>query len=161
MGQNYEVVVKQDDRIFVKLVIEYSTNSSLFSEMNSVIREVLEKDSIEEENVTNLVVTKEGKKVKIVLLYTKFNVPQLIKGKSEKEQIIAVLEQLGYSSEKIRKVELEKKWPNIDTVDDKVWKVEIDEHYYPDESLSQQSDENFISRKIGQVLGLKVSVSMY
>lgn len=160
MRQNYEVIVDKEDGIFSKIEIRYSTNLSLFAGMNPVIRKVLEEHSADQKNVTSLNVTKEGENVRIELIYTKFNLSKLIKGKNEKEQIIAVLEQLGYPIDKIRKVEYEKKW-NVDEVDDRVWKVEIDEHYDPDESRSQQSDEIYMSRMISRALGFEVSVSMY
>lgn|GEM_PF-5758540 len=160
MRQNYEVIVDKEDGIFSKIEIRYSTNLSLFAGMNPVIRKVLEEHSADQKNVTSLNVTKEGENVRIELIYTKFNLFKLIKGKNEKEQIIAVLEQLGYPIDKIRKVEYEKKW-NVDEVDDRVWKVEIDEHYDPDESRSQQSDEIYMSRMITRALGFEVSVSMY
>ena len=152
MRQNYEVIVDKEDGIFSKIEIRYSTNLSLFAGMNPVIRKVLEEHSADQKNVTSLNVTKEGENVRIELIYTKFNLFKLIKGKNEKEQIIAVLEQLGYPIDKIRKVEYEKKW-NVDEVDDRVWKVEIDEHYDPDESRSQQSDEIYMSRMITIALG--------
>lgn len=160
MRQNYEVIVDKEDGIFSKIEIRYSTNLSLFAGMNPVIRKVLEEHSADQKNVTSLNVTKEGENVRIELIYTKFNLFKLIKGKNEKEQIIAVLEQLDYPIDKIRKVEYEKKW-NVDEVDDRVWKVEIDEHYDPDESRSQQSDEIYMSRMITRALGFEVSVSMY
>ncbi len=160
MRQNYEVIVDKEDGIFSKIEIRYSTNLSLFAGMNPVIRKVLEEHSADQKNVTSLNVTKEGENVRIELIYTKFNLFKLIKCKNEKEQIIAVLEQLGYPIDKIRKVEYEKKW-NVDEVDDRVWKVEIDEHYDPDESRSQQSDEIYMSRMITRALGFEVSVSMY
>lgn len=161
MRQNYEVTVDKQDELFNKIEIRYFTNLSLFAGMNPVIKKVLEENSAGKKNVTSLNVTKEGESVKIELVYTKFNLSELIEGKNEKEQIIVVLEQLGYSIDKIKKVEYEKKWPNVDEVDDKVWKVEIDEHFDPDESLSQHSHERYMSRMISRALGFEVNVSMY
>lgn len=77
--------------------------------MNPVIKKVLEENSTDKKNVTSLNVTKEGESVKIELVYTKFNLSNLHKGKNEKEQIIAVLEQLGYTNDKIKAVEYTKK----------------------------------------------------
>lgn len=161
MRQNYEVTVDKQDEIFNKIEISYSTNLSLFAGMNPVIKKVLEENSADKKNVTSLNVNKEGESVKIELVYTKFNLSNLLKGKSEKEQIIAVLEQLGYTNDKIKAVEYTKKWPNVDEIDDKVWKVKIDEHYDPDESLSQHSHERYMSRMISRALGFEVDVSMY
>ena len=85
MRQNYEVTVDKEDRIFTKIEIAYYTNLSLFAGMNPVIRKVLEEHSADQKNVTSLNVTKEGERVKIELVYTKFNLSKLIKGKNEKE----------------------------------------------------------------------------
>lgn len=161
MRQNYEVTVDKQDEIFTKIEISYSTNLSLFSGINPVIQKVLQENFADKKNVTSLNVTKEGKKVKIELVYTKFNLSELLEGKNEKEQIIALLERLGYTDDKIKVVEYTKRCPNVDGIDDKVWEVKIDEHYDPDESLSQQSDEIYVSKMIRTVLGFKVDVSMY
>lgn len=161
MRQNYEVTVDKQDEIFTKIEISYSTNLSLFSGINPVIQKVLQENFADKKNVTSLNVTKEGKKVKIELVYTKFNLSELLEGKNEKEQIIDILEQLGYPNDKIRTVEYKKKWPNVDEVDEKVWKVEIDEHFDSDKSLSQHSHERYISQMISRALGFEVWVSMY
>ena len=105
MRQNYEVTVDKQDEIFTKIEISYSTNLSLFSGINPVIQKVLQENFADKKNVTSLNVTKEGKKVKIELVYTKFNLSELLEGKNEKEQIIDILEQLGYPNDKIRTVE--------------------------------------------------------
>lgn len=162
MIQNYEVTIEEDDGIFATIVIEYPTKlRSLFSGLNPVIRKVLDDHSVEQKNVINLNVTKNSKKVKIKLTYSKFDLVAITECKSEKEQIISLLNELGYTSEKIKKVEYEKEWPKCDELDDKIWKVELDEHFDPDESFSQHSYEFSMSKKISKVLGFKVSVSIY
>ena len=161
MKQDYNETVEKDDGIFATIVIEYSTKFNWFSEMSSAIRNVLDRRSIEQKDVTNINITIKDEKVEIKLTYTKFDLFAITKGKSEKEQIIAVLGELGYSNEKIRKVEYEKEWPKCDELNNKIWKVEIDEHFDQDETFSQCSYEISMSQKISEALGFRVSVSTY
>ena len=92
MIQNYEVTIEEDDGIFATIVIEYPTKlRSLFSGLNPVIRKVLDDHSVEQKNVINLNVTKNSKKVKIKLTYSKFDLVAITECKSEKEQIISLL----------------------------------------------------------------------
>ena len=156
MRQDYIDYVEKDDGIFATIIIKYFTNFSFISEVNFVIRNILEKHSVEQENIIDFSVTKKGEKVKIKLTYTKFNLLAIAKINSEKEQIIAVLKELGYPDEKIKKVEYENQ--GSDEIDSKIWKIEINEYYDLDENFSQRSNEISISQKINKVLGFNAKV---
>lgn len=161
MKQEREVTIEKDDGIFSTLVIKYpSESTSIFCGMNMIIHEVTREYSIDPANISSINITREGCIRKIKIKYSKFDLSSITSIDDREEQIIAILNLLSYSQDKIKDISQEEKWPSISGSTETIWVARLDEHYDPDEGFSQRDHEFSMSRKISKALGFEVKVSM-
>lgn len=161
MEQEYQVIVEKEDVLFATLSIEYCKRINIFYNIRNILFKVFKEHDIEKANVQSLSITQKGKNVCIKVEYCKVNFQALTRSTDKKEQIIITLNHLGYSLEKIRKIEYQKKWPKCDEDNQMIWNIELDEHYDPDESFSQRDHEMSLSKALSEFLETDISVSMY
>lgn len=161
MKQKFEVVVEKEDVLFTTLSIKYRKRINIFYNIQDILFKVFKEYDIEESNVQSLCINQKGKDVCIKVKYCKVNVQALTKSTDKKEQIIITLNHLGYSLEKIRKIECQKKHPKCDKDSQMIWNIELNEHYDPDESFSQADYEMSLSKALSKFLETDISVSMY
>lgn len=154
MKQEYQVIVEKEDVLFTTLSIKYCKRINIFYNIRNILFKVFKEHDIEKDNVQSLSITQKGKDVCIKVKYCKVNLRALTRSTNKREQIIITLNHLGYSLEKIRKIEYQKEWP-------KCWNIELDEHYDLDESFSQRDHEMSLSKALSEFLETNISVSMY
>lgn len=161
MEQKYEVTVEKENDLFGTLSIRYCKRIHIFYNIRNILSKVFKEYDIEKANVQSLSIAQQNKKVCIKLKYCKGNLQTLTRSTDKKEQIIITLNYLGYSFEKIRKVEYQKKSPKYDEDNQMIWKIELDERYDSDESFSQRNHEMSLSKALSEFLETDISVSMY
>lgn len=148
-------VERKDEGLFGKIKITYAERGkSIFSGAEDIIKEVLKEQGIKKSSVYEIKTKKEQGKIKVKVKYHNFDLEALTKDKTEKEQIVAFLKLMEYEDDQIKVIECIKDG-------EKIWKVEVEEDFAPDESFSQHTFEMHMSKEIEKSLGLKVDVSCF
>lgn len=161
MSNNYEATIKDDDGIFSTLVIKFSNeNASIFCGLNLAAHEATGQFNISPTNISRIEVTREGLNRQIQIHYSKFDLSSITSLPDKNQQILEMLNLLGYSRDKVSTIEYKKKNPNDDCSNEFIWVATIFEHYDPDESFSQNEHEISMSKKISNALGFEVKISM-
>lgn len=153
MISGQERKVKREDKgLFGKIQITYAERGkSIFSGSEDIIKEVLKEQGIKKSSVYEVETKKEQGKIKVKVKYYNFDIEALTKDKTEKEQIVAFLKLNGYEDDQIKVSESIK-------AGEKIWNVEVEEDFDPDESLSQHTFEMRLSEEIEKTLGLGLEV---
>ncbi len=160
MKQEYQVIAKKGEFLFDTLSIKYCKRINIFYNVRNILYTVFKENEIDKTNVQSLSITQKEKTVYIEVEYCKVNLKSLTKSKDKKEQIIATLNYLGYSLEKIIEISYREKWPKVANENKMVWEIKLEEHYYPDEIFSQRDHEISLSRELKKFLEIDISVSM-
>lgn len=156
MKENLKVTTEKDDGILTTLVIEYSLeNSSILCGMNITIHDVTRQFSINPSNIYSIKITKKGLNRKIKIKYSKFDFYAITLLESKEQQIVEILNLLGYPENKIAGITCKKKYPTVDYSTEMIWVTMI---YKDNENISQSSHETSLSRKISNALGFEVKV---
>ena len=109
MKHKYSVSETKTGHFFSTLVIERESRSrNVLSKTNiAIIKEVIEKYGISEENINEISVYRDNKKILINIEYCRINILEMTQGTIE-EQIKKVLYQFGFDEMNIREIKNDK-----------------------------------------------------
>lgn len=158
MSGNGIHVELEEGCFFEKIIITAKIKGCDFlKESFSTVEAVTDLSSIFEPRIEDIHIEKiKEDEVKITIEYQKVSISSLTESEDMKDKIIAVLKYLEYSEDDIKSVLFYQKYINSE----EAWYVEVRNSYDPDESLSQQSEENYMSKLLSKIFKQPVFFSI-
>lgn len=161
MEPKYNVTIGKDEKLFTTYIIRYaSKEKSIFTNLDTIIKETLKKYSIEEEFVESIKVNREAGIVIVLIQYRKIKHFDLDIFEDTKDKINSILKRIGFSEEQILDIECEESWKNGKKEYKKTWFIKLCDNYNLDTIMNRALREIQLTDSLREILEIDVHVSI-